>query len=238
MEKILNSLNDKPVTADKNMEELIETDSDNVFILSREKKLCTKNLVQGNVYGEKLVNIADQEYRLWDEHRSKLAAVILKGYSLSLKKGFSVLYLGAANGTTTSHVSDIVSQGVVFAVEFSPRAMHDLIRVSTPRINLVPILADAMHPETYRNMVSPVDFLYQDIAQREQAKAAMNNAELFLKKNGILVLIIKSRSIDSVKKPDEVIRGEVKKLRGFLILKLIDLEPCHKDHIAVIAQKI
>ncbi len=222
--------------------ELIETCLDNVFILELDgsKKLVTKNLVPGiQVYGEKLVKVGNDEYRLWDPNRSKLAAIILKGSSISLKKSCSVLYLGAANGTTASHVSDIVSLGAVFAVEFSPRAMHDLIRASIPRLNLIPILSDAMHPNSYRNMVSQVDFLYQDIAQREQARIALRNAELFLKKNGILVLIIKSRSIDSARKSKEVIDNEVNKLEGFFkVMELIDLEPYHSDHMAVVAQKI
>ncbi len=223
------------------MHELIETKLDNTFILVEQnsKKLVTKNLATGiNVYGEKLITVENEEYRLWNEHRSKLATIILKGSLISIRKEHSVLYLGAANGTTASHVSDIVSQGVVFAVEFSPRAMKDLINVSIPRLNLIPIFADAMHPNSYKNMASQVDFIYQDIAQREQAKIAMRNAELFLKKDGILVLIIKTRSIDSAKKPKEVVENEVKKLRGFKILEFIDLKPYHEDHIAVIAQKI
>jgi fibrillarin-like pre-rRNA processing protein len=221
---------------------LIETGLDNAFILELEgsKWLVTKNLTPGiQVYGEKLITVVNEEYRLWDPYRSKLAAMILKGSSVSLKKDYSVLYLGAANGTTASHVSDIVSLGEVFAVEFSPRAMHDLIRVSIPRLNFIPILADAMHPNSYKNMVGEVDFLYQDIAQREQARIAIRNAELFLKKDGILVLIIKPRSIDSTKKTSEVINSEVSKLENtFKVKKLINLEPFHCDHTAVIAQKI
>ncbi len=221
---------------------LIETGLDNAFILEQEgsKRLVTKNLTPGiRVYGEKLTTVADVEYRFWDPYRSKLAAMILKGSSVSLKKESSVLYLGAAHGTTASHVSDIVSLGEVFAVEFSPRAMQDLIRVSIPRLNLIPILADAMHPNSYRNMVSEVDFVYQDIAQREQARIAIRNAGLFLKKDGVLVLIIKPRSIDSTKKTSEVINTEVSKLEGnFIVIELINLEPFHHDHTAVMAQKI
>ncbi|MFA4934398.1 MAG: fibrillarin-like rRNA/tRNA 2'-O-methyltransferase [Candidatus Methanoperedens sp.] len=221
--------------------ELIKTASDNAFILLQDgvERLVTRNLTPGiQVYGEKLVTVENVEYRLWDPNRSKLAAMILKGSSISLKKDAEVLYLGAANGTTASHVSDIVAEGTVFAVEFSPRAMHDLIRVSIPRLNLIPILSDAMHPNSYKNMVSQVDFLYQDIAQREQARIALRNAELFLKKEGVMVLIIKSRSIDSVKKTKEVIDNEINKLEGvFHVLELINLEPYHSDHVAVVAQK-
>jgi len=219
--------------------ELIETRLDNVFILTLEgsRKLVTKTLVPGN--GERLLKIAEVEYRIWDPYRSKLAAMLLKGSRLRIKKDSSVLYLGAASGTTASRVSDIVSQGIVFAVEFSPRAMRDLIRASIPRQNLVPILADARHPESYGHMVSKVDLIYQDIAQREQAGIALTNAEMFLKKNGMLVLIIKSRSIDAAKKTKEVADSEVSKLKGiFSIKELINLEPYHHDHMAVAAQRI
>ncbi len=218
---------------------LIETGLDNAFILEGSKRLVTKNLTPGiQVYGEKLTCVAGVEYRLWDPYRSKLAAMVLKGSSLSIKRDSSVLYLGAAHGTTASHVSDIVSLGEVFAIEFSPRSMQDLIRTSIHRMNLIPILADASHPDSYKNMVGEVDYLYQDIAQREQAGIAIRNS-LFLKKDGILILIIKPRSIDSTKKTGEVINSEINKLEGiFDIRELINLEPFHCDHAAVIAQKI
>jgi len=106
----------------------------------------------------------------------------------------------------------MVPDGMVFAVEISPRAMKDLIRVSIPRRNLIPILADAMDPGSYKNMVTEVDILYQDIAQRDQASIAIRNAQFFLKKNGILVLIIKAKSIDSIKKPKDLIGKEIEKL--------------------------
>ncbi len=181
---------------------LIKTGLNNVFyFITRDgsKRLVTKALVPG-VQGEKTIKVGNEEYRIWDPYHSKLAALLIKGATIPLKKNSTVLYLGAANGTMASHVSDIVSDGVVFAVEFSPRAMKDLIRISTPRKNLIPILADARHPDAYRNMVTDVDIIYQDVAQREQAGIAIRNAELFLKKRGYLVLMIKTKSIDSAHK--------------------------------------
>ena len=221
---------------------LIETALNNAFILSCDgsRKLVTKNLAPGiKVNDEKLLAIADEEYRIWEPFRSKLAVMILKGSSLSVKNDSSFLYLGAANGTTVSHISDMVPDGSVFAVEISPRAMKDLIRVSIPRRNLIPILADAMDPGSYKNMVTEVDILYQDIAQREQASIAIRNAQFFLKKNGILVLIIKAKSIDSIKKPKDLIGKEIEKLEDFFKVKeSFDLEPFHSDHMAVVARKI
>jgi fibrillarin-like pre-rRNA processing protein len=219
--------------------ELTKTRLDNVFIFVARgsKRLATKALVAG-AQGEKTITIGNNEYRIWDPYHSKLAAIILKGSPISIRKDSTVLYLGAANGTTVSFVSDIVSEGTVFAVEFSPRAMHDLVRVSGPRMNLIPILADAKHPDSYKNMVPIVDIIYQDIAQREQALIAIKNALLFLKKGGFIILMLKSKSIDSAKKRDEVIDSEVKKLRNvFNIEKTIDLEPFHSDHTAIIARR-
>ncbi len=215
---------------------LIETGLDNVFILvSDGKRLATKSLIRY----EKPAIIGKEEYRIWDPYHSKLAAMILKGASIPIKRDSEVLYLGAANGTTVSHVSDIVSLGTVFAVEFSPRAMRDLIRVSAPRTNLIPILADAQHPGSYRTLVSGVDVIYQDIAQREQAVTAIRNAKLYLKKDGFLILIIKPKSIDSTKKTKDVTDSEIKKLETFFnVMEFIDLEPFHSDHIAVVAQRL
>jgi fibrillarin-like pre-rRNA processing protein len=221
---------------------LVETDFNNVFKLSgaSSEQLITKNLVPGKkVNDEKLLTISNEEFRIWDPFHSKFAAMILTGSSLSIRNDSTFLYLGAANGTTVSHVSDIVEYGMIYAVEISPRAMKDLIRVSIPRNNVVPILADAMNPGSYQNMVPEVDFIYQDIAQREQARIAISNAGLFLKEDGILVLIIKAKSIDSIKKTKEVFKNEIKKLEGiFKVRQLFDLEPFHKDHMAVVAQKL
>ncbi|MBU3966130.1 MAG: fibrillarin-like rRNA/tRNA 2'-O-methyltransferase [Euryarchaeota archaeon] len=219
--------------------ELIETGLNNVFSYiapDGSKRLATKALVPG-IQGGKTIKIGSDEYRIWNPYHSKLAAILLKGASIPLKKDSSVLYLGAANGTTVSHVSDIVSEGTVFAVEFSPRAMKDLIRASTPRMNLIPILADARDPGSYTNMVTEVDLIYQDVAQREQAEIAVRNAETFLKRGGYLVLIIKSRSIDSAKDADKVSHNEIKKLGElFKVMGIMDLEPFHSDHASVLAE--
>ena len=86
-----------------------------------------------SVYGEKRVSVElpvldgetkKIEYRIWNPFRSKLAASILAGIdNIHIKPGAKVLYLGAASGTSVSHVSDIVGpDGSVFAVEFSHRS--------------------------------------------------------------------------------------------------------------------
>ncbi len=46
---------------------------------------------------------------MWNPFRSKLGAAVLGGVDqIHIKPGTKVLYLGAASGTTVSHVSDIV----------------------------------------------------------------------------------------------------------------------------------
>lgn len=54
-------------------------------------------------------NSTKTEYRVWNPFRSKLAAAVLGGCDeIFIKPGAKVLYLGAASGTSVSHVADIV----------------------------------------------------------------------------------------------------------------------------------
>ena len=64
-------------------------------------------------------------YRVWDPRRSKFSALAHLDPTFDLAPGTRVLYLGAANGTTVSHVADYAE--VVYAVEFAPRPMQDLL---------------------------------------------------------------------------------------------------------------
>jgi fibrillarin-like pre-rRNA processing protein len=217
--------------------------SDGIFEVIKDKKqLATRNLDPGKtVYGERLIPVEGVEYRTWDPRRSKLGAMILKKFNIPLKEDSKVLYLGAASGTTVSHVSDIVSEGTVYAVEFAPRSMRDLIGLASRRKNVYPILADARNPDSYSHLVEPVDLIFQDVAQPNQAEIAARNAIRFLKKDGYLLLSIKARSIDTVANPREVFKEEVKKLEqafkpGFEILNAKDLMPYHEDHLGVLAK--
>jgi fibrillarin-like pre-rRNA processing protein len=206
------------------------------------KKLATKNLAAGRtVYGERLIKSEDAEYRLWDPYRSKLAAAILKGLEfVPIKPGGKVLYLGAASGTTASHVSDIIGEtGHVFCVEFASRSIRELVdNVCAFRTNMSPILADARLPESYSTIVSKVDVIYCDIAQPEQAKVLADNADMFLLKRGWIMLAIKAQSIDVTKEPTQVYKQEIKTLqsRGFHVKESVHLEPYDKAHAMITAQ--
>jgi fibrillarin-like pre-rRNA processing protein len=207
------------------------------------RKLATKNLAAGtSVYGERLVNFKHEEYRLWDPYRSKLAAAILKGLdTVPIHPNHRVLYLGAASGTTASHVSDIVGEGGhVYCVEFASRSLRELVNnVCVFRYNMSPILADARLPETYSRMVGRVDSIYCDVAQPEQARVLADNADMFLAEGGWVMLAIKAQSIDVTKEPSVVYRNEIAVLeaRGFRVSKVVGLEPYDKAHSMVVAQK-
>ena len=138
------------------------------------------------VYGEKRITVeegADEtktkvEYRVWNPFRSKIAAAILGGVdNIWMAPGSRVLYLGAASGTSVSHVSDLVGEtGVVYAVEFSHRSGRDLINVAKKRTNIIPIIEDARHPSKYRMLVGMVDTIFADVAQPDQARIVALNA--------------------------------------------------------------
>jgi fibrillarin-like pre-rRNA processing protein len=198
-------------------------------------RLATRSTDPAPVYGERILG----GYRLWDPFRSKLAALLLKskGRGLRLKRDAKVLYLGAATGTTVSHVSDIVADGLVYAVEFSPRSMRDLIRLCERRKNIIPILADAARPEAYAALVEPVDLVYQDIAQRNQAEIASLNCARYLLSDGELLLMLKTRSVDTIASPETVLQREKKNLSGLDLTDVIDLLPFHQDHWAMQAKK-
>ncbi len=206
----------------------------------RQRSVLTLNLAPGQtVYTEQLITENDVEYRTWDPRKSKLAAGIVKGLSqIGLKEGDIVLYLGAATGTTVSHISDIVgADGWVFAVDFSPRVVRELVYLAERRKNIVPVLADANQPEKYFSRIVQADFMYQDIAQRNQAEIFIKNL-IFLKKDGFCILCVKARSIDIAKKPDTLFREVRLEIEKFLtIVDYRELWPFQKDHCLFVCKK-
>jgi len=221
----------------------LEKDKKNIFWVKTEgeKKLATENLVPGNqVYKEKLVLKKGIEYRVWDPFRSKLAASIMKDLEeFPFQEKSSVLYLGVSTGTTISHISDIVGpKGIIFGVEHSSRVARDFLdRVVSHRKNIIPIIQDARRPQDYFSVYNKMDVVYSDIAQPDQTEIAISNCKLYLKNNGYLFLVIKTRSIDVTQPPKKIIENELKKLRtNFQILQQIDLYPYDKDHAMIIAK--
>ena len=213
-----------------------------VFLKDGSKRLATRNLAQGRiVYGEQLIRYKGVEYRIWNPFRSKFAAAILRGLeTVPVQPDHRVLYLGAASGTTASHVSDLVGEkGHVYCVEFAARAIRELVNNVCPfRANMSPILADARIPERYLTLVGKVDDIYCDIAQPQQARVLADNANLFLMDNGWIMLTIKARSIDVTEEPSTVYKHEMEtlKARKFRIREIVHLEPYDKAHAMIVAQ--
>lgn len=218
-----------------------------VFIIrGKDDSLATLNSVIGeSIYGEKRVSVDNDngekiEYRMWNPFRSKLAAGVINGLKdIHMAPGSRVLYLGAASGTTVSHVSDIVGpEGCVYAVEFSHRSGRDLLNVAKHRTNIVPIIEDARHPHRYRMLVGMVDCVFADVAQPDQSRIVSLNAEQFLKEGGFAVISIKASCIDSVANPEVVYAGEMENMKKdkFFPLEKMTLEPFERGHAIVCFQ--
>lgn len=211
----------------------------------KEDTLLTENADPGNsVYGERRVTISLPskmiEYRFWNCFRSKLAAGIACGLdNIYIGPGTSLLYLGAANGTTLSHVAEIVgSSTLVYAVEFSQRTGRDLLSLAMKRTNIVPIIADARMPHKYRMLVPMVDTIFSDVSQPDQSRIVMSNASYFLKDDGAILISIKASSINSAIPAEAVFADEVDWLRKnqFKPIEQVTLEPYEKNHALIVGK--
>jgi fibrillarin-like pre-rRNA processing protein len=192
-----------------------------------------------DVYGERLVPVRSGWWRRWDPYRSKLSAALIKGYSGSLPQpGERWLYLGAATGTTASHVADLVGpEGAVYAVEMSLRPFARLLRLAERYPNLFPILGDARRPDDYAAWVPPVDGVYSDVAQADQVGIARRNAELFLRDGKALLLVLKLSSLGRDLSIEARVVRALAELRPFrTVSPPLPLEPFHRQHRFVSAR--
>ncbi len=197
------------------------------------RKLYTLNSNPGvQLFDEELLAVDGKEYRSWNPMRSKLAAAIVKGLQqMPIGKSSKVLYLGAAHGYTPSFVSDLAAEGVVFCVDPAPRVVRDLVFASEKRKNILPLLADANHPEAYYNLVGAADIVYQDVAQKNQIEIFVRNCSLFLKPGGYGMLALKARSIDVLQQPQGIFLAAKKELeKKFRVIDYRILSPMQKDH--------
>ncbi len=209
----------------------------------RNDSFYTKSIYPGyNGFREAIIKFKGGEYREIDPKRSKFAAAIAKGLSQSgIREGSAVLYLGASHGYTASFISDIVGkQGYVFALDFAPSVVRDLVFVCEKRDNMAPLLEDANHPERYKDVVPLVDVVFQDVAQRDQLNLFLKNCGAYLKKDGFGLLALKARSVDVTRKPKEIFR-EVKNFfdnqQDFVVVDYRELDPFEKDHAFFVVKK-
>ena len=216
--------------------------TENSGIYKDRNQLFTKNPENCNgikVYGEKIVRQKQIEYRSWNPYRSKLSAALQNGLKIDIQPGFNVLYLGAATGTTVSHISDILENGFIYAVENSALCVKKLLTVCENRKNIIPIFEDAFHPDRYSTIApNNVDFVYQDISQRNQAEIFVSNCNFYLKSAGFCMLTVKARSIDISLKPKKVYENVSKELKdnNLDIIDIVDILPYEKDHAVIIAK--
>ncbi len=207
-------------------------------VLREGRDLYTRNRVPGErVYGEELRTAGGVEYRLWDPFRSKFAALLLKGAPPDLwGEVRSVLYLGAAHGTTASHVSDLWPDAEIFVVEKSPTSFAPLLALARRRTNLLPLLTDAQLPERYQADVGLVDLLYQDVAQRNQAAIFVENARACLAPRGVGILMLKVRSVTQ-RRPGPVVAREARaelERGGLTVRSEVTLAPFSREHVAMV----
>jgi fibrillarin-like pre-rRNA processing protein len=208
-------------------------------IFKEKNRIYTENLgyCKGlKVYNEKIINYKGKELRSWNPYRSKLASAIINGLNIKINSNSKILYLGAATGTTVSHLSDIAKDGCIYSVESSPVAFKKLIELCEIRKNIIPILSDANHPDRYSSIVSNVDLIYQDISQRNQSDIFIANVFRYLNKNSFGILMVKARSIDVSLSPNEaydIVSSNLENSRLKIIDK-IDLKPYEKDHAAIV----
>jgi len=191
-------------------------------------------------FGEQLVEREGKLWRVWEPKRSKLASAIVKRISqIGFHEGDTVLYLGASHGYTPSFVADIIGEkGVVFCLDFAPNVVRDLLKKCKARNNMIPLLADAKHPESYSFRVTGADVVYMDVAQRDQVRIFVENCKLYLKEEGFGILALKARSVDMAKHPKDVFKEAYKELEK--TMKVVDyreLDPFEKDHALFVVKR-
>ncbi|MBM3282004.1 MAG: fibrillarin-like rRNA/tRNA 2'-O-methyltransferase [Candidatus Diapherotrites archaeon] len=209
------------------------------FLRKDGKNYFTRSFVNGQrVYGERIVTEGKIEWREWNPYRSKLAAALCSGLlDFPIREGSAVLYLGSAEGTSISHVSDVIGEkGVVVGVDISPKAMATFSKLVESRSNIIPLLADANQPSLLRNELGDFscDVLVQDVSQRNQADIFVKNLREFGKKNAHGLLVIKARSVDSSISPKKVLENELALVkRSFSVLQVVDLNAFESDHFLI-----
>ena len=97
------------------------------------------------------------------------------------------------------------------------------------------IVEDARLPNKYRMLLSLVDVIFADVAQPDQARIVIHNAQSFLKDGGHVVISIKASCIDSTSPPEAIFASEVQTLidNSFKPLEQVTLEPYERDHAMV-----
>lgn len=190
-----------------------------------------------DVYGERWTTVGPRTYRSFDPPRSKLAAALSRGWAGPLPvPGERWLYLGAASGTTASHVADLLGpRGRLYAVERSLRPFGRLLSVAERWPNLLPILGDVRAPAEYAVAVPIVDGIYADVAQPDQVALVLANAAVFLRDaGGAVVIALKTSSMGRDRPGSAHLRAAETALSADLALSpSVRLDPLYRSHYLV-----
>lgn len=186
------------------------------------------------VYGERWERFDERTLRSFEPARSKLACAAARGWEGPLPRpGERWLYLGAASGTTASHVADLLGPGgTLYALERSPRPFSRLLGLAERWPNLLPILGDALEPERYADRVPIVDGIYADVAQADQAGIVLRNAALFLRDGtGALLIALKTSSMGRGVAAATHLRAAEEALDATVpLVGAVRLEPFYRSH--------
>lgn len=213
-------------------------------LFKEQKGKFTKYYVKSNdgksYFDERVFRLREGTFREVDPSRSKLFASIAKGISqLGLKDDISILYLGASHGYTVSFLSDMLVGGEIYALDFAPRVMRDMVFIAEDKKNIAPIYADAFNTASFKEFVpKKMDVIFMDIAQRNQVEIFLKNCDEFLRDHGFGILALKARSIDVTRKPKDVfkeVRRELEKV--YPVVDYKELAPFEVDHALFVIKK-
>ena len=205
-------------------------------------RIYTVSQYQRSVYGEKVIKRKDTFLRSWEPKKSKMAAAIGNGLKkLPIGEDTETLYLGASSGTTVSHISDLSPDGKIFAIEVAPEPFAKLLDLSEERNNIYPVLDSARLPEKYDFFLghSP-DIIYQDISQKDQTDILLRNMDAFPEWS-YAFFMLKAISIDSSRRPEDVLNEQIEKLRrrkGIRIIETINISNYHRGHYCLLLQNM
>lgn len=206
-------------------------------IIRKKDSLFTLTRYRNSLFGEKILKDHGAFRREWIAKRSKLGAAILNGLgSFPLRSNSRVLYLGASTGTTVSYISDIVSEGMIYAVELSYDPFVKLLNLAEHRDNIIPILEDAGNPEKFSFMVEEPDILYQDISQRDQIRIFNRNSMTFPDIKWAF-LVIKARSITARKRDEQILKETIAQISDFSVVQTVDLKPYDVSNYLILLKK-
>lgn len=183
-------------------------------------------------------SLVDGSRRRWDPRHSKLMAYLaLGGKRWPFHADSRVLYLGAAQGETLSHLSDVCHEGTLFGVEHSLIPFHKLHFRSRERANLYPLLADARQPQTYRHIVSQADVVVQDVATKTQLDLFLANLAAFCGPGALGYMMVKPRCIDVARPPNKIIEEVERGLtREHKLVERVSLHRYAKEHVCLVVK--